>query len=221
MLSKLLGRGLYGVQRWGGKVIILLALLSLVLTSPYWSQIGVKADETGFKPLPMQAIPEKSEAPVEAPVLASVADASAQFSDWDCPYKELFVREAKRVDMPWQLLSSVAFFESGYNPKAVSSAGARGLMQFMKSTWADVMGTSFDNAFDPEQSIIAGATYLQTLRGMWWNDNWSHDKIVAYMLSSYCAGPGNVKRNGINTIPAVVKTYVNNILNATGYKTYF
>ena len=225
MIWKLLGGGLFGARKYGGKVVVIFALVSLVVTSPYWSQLGagvpmemsvVEAD-VGWTPMPMQPAPGVgSDAQSSEQV-----DASAKFDDWDCPWKSLFVREAARVDMPWQLLSSLAWFESGYQTNAVSSAGARGISQFMEGTWREVMGTPFSNAYDPEQSIIAMATYMETLRAEWWDDDWSHDKIVAHMLASYCWGTGNVRRKGIGSTPASVRRYVDQILSATGYETFF
>jgi len=228
MIWKLLGSGLFVVRKYGGKVMVIFALVSLVVTSPYWSQIGagpvematVEAD-VGWTPLPTQPAPGVGADAGSDAQSGEWVDTSVQFPDWSCPYKVLFQREAKKGDFPWQLLSSLAFFESAYNPRAVSKVGARGLLQFMPLTWQEVMGTPFVNAYDPEQSIIAGAKYLVALRAHWWNGDWSHDKIVAYMLASYCWGAGNVRRKGIGSTPASVRRYVDQILAATGYETFF
>lgn len=52
--------------------------------------------------------------------------------------------------------------ESRGKIKAVSPAGARGLMQIMPGTWEDLtMGADFDEAFDPVKNLWAGVEYLE------------------------------------------------------------
>lgn len=50
--------------------------------------------------------------------------------------------------------------ESGFNPAAVSRAGARGLMQLMPST---AMQYRVENSFDPESNILGGTSHLKSL----------------------------------------------------------
>lgn len=62
--------------------------------------------------------------------------------------------------VPQALLMAVAWQESGFNPQAVSYAGAQGLMQFMPATWS-VYGSG--SPFDPRDAMLAGARYLRHL----------------------------------------------------------
>ncbi len=58
------------------------------------------------------------------------------------------------------LILAIAAQESGFNPRAVSSAGAQGMMQFMPGTWARF---GHGSPFDPKDAIFAGAAYLRHL----------------------------------------------------------
>jgi hypothetical protein len=73
--------------------------------------------------------------------------------------------------------------ESNYNPFAVSSAGARGLMQLMPGT-AKELGVK--DTFDPQQNIEAGVKYLKYLK-----DLYQDDRLA---LAAYNAGPGAVQK---------------------------
>ncbi len=76
------------------------------------------------------------------------------------PYLAEIRFAAERYDLPEALLSAVIRVESGFNPRAVSPKGARGLMQLMPET-ATMLGVR--NAFDPRQNIDGGARHLRAL----------------------------------------------------------
>ena len=82
------------------------------------------------------------------------------------------------------LIRAVMRFESGFQPTAVSRAGARGLMQLMPE-----VATRFgvQDVFDPRENIMAGAQYLRELLDL-------HRGKVDLALASYNAGPGAVAR---------------------------
>lgn len=84
------------------------------------------------------------------------------------------------------LIKAVALVESGFNPKAVSNKGARGIMQFMPSTAAQYGVTDLH---DPYQSLKAGAEHLRDLL-----DEFDGDLSLA--LAAYNAGSGAVRRSG-------------------------
>ncbi|MFB9376564.1 NlpC/P60 family protein [Kineococcus gynurae] len=100
------------------------------------------------------------------------------------PYDSAFSTAEQKYGLPAGLLSAVAKQESGYDPKAVSPAGARGLMQFMPAT---ARGMGID-PMDPMQAIDGAGRLLR-----------SHlDRFgsVDLALAAYNAGAGNVAKYG-------------------------
>jgi hypothetical protein len=95
-------------------------------------------------------------------------------------------RIAAQHSLPPQLLHSVIRVESNYNPMAVSSAGALGLMQLIPST-ARRFGVS--DVFNPVENIQGGARYLRYLLDLF-NGNYP------LALAAYNAGEGAVARYG-------------------------
>lgn len=93
---------------------------------------------------------------------------------------------ARRYDLPEPLLLAVMHTESYFNPTAVSSAGASGLMQLMPKT-AEAMHVT--DIFDVRQNIDGGARYLRVLANRF-------DGDMVKMLAAYNAGPEAVKRYG-------------------------
>ncbi|MBV8672316.1 MAG: lytic transglycosylase domain-containing protein [Acidobacteriaceae bacterium] len=87
-------------------------------------------------------------------------------------------------DLDVDLLASVVRQESGGNPRAVSRAGAQGLMQLMPGTAAD-LGVA--NTFVPGDNISGGTAYLDSLLRRY-RDN------LALALAAYNAGPAAVDR---------------------------
>ena len=99
---------------------------------------------------------------------------------------------ARRHDVEPSLVDSVIRVESNYNPNAVSSAGAMGLMQLIPST-ARRFGVN--NTFHPEQNIEGGVRYLKYLMQLY-----NGDERLA--LAAYNAGEGAVaKYKGIPPYP--------------------
>lgn len=99
-----------------------------------------------------------------------------------------------QTGVPENLLMAVAWQESGFNPNAVSYAGAQGLMQFMPSTWS-VYGHG--SPFNPREAMLAGAKYLRHLALRF------HSWPLA--LAGYNAGGGAVERAG-DAIPPYAQT---------------
>jgi soluble lytic murein transglycosylase-like protein len=98
--------------------------------------------------------------------------------------------------------------ESGYDPQAVSSQGASGLMQLMPRT-AEALGV--EDAFNPEHNVNGGVKYLRQLL-----EEFDHDIKLA--LAAYNAGSGAVKRH--QGIPPINSTqyYVKRVF---AYYRYF
>ncbi|MGA8090112.1 MAG: lytic transglycosylase domain-containing protein [Terracidiphilus sp.] len=101
---------------------------------------------------------------------------------------EMLARASQQHNLDADLLASVVKAESDGNPRAVSRAGARGLMQLMPKTAAEV---GVDDSFRPDQNVRGGSAYLNELLVKY------HDNI-ALALAAYNAGPAAVdKYHGI------------------------
>ena len=84
------------------------------------------------------------------------------------------------------LVEAVIAAESAFDPRAVSSKGAQGLMQLMPET---AQRFAVDNVWDPGDNIRGGATYLSELMSMFGGD-------LRNVLAAYNAGEGAVMRYG-------------------------
>ena len=118
------------------------------------------------------------------------------------PYADLFAAASQKYGVPAALLSAVAKQESGYDPNAVSRAGAKGLMQLMPGT-ARTLGVT--NPFDPSQAIDGAARMLRDLTHRFGS--------TELALAAYNAGPGAVlKYDGIPPYPETQR-YVRNVMS--------
>lgn len=116
----------------------------------------------------------------------------------------LFLQAAARYGIPPQLLAAVGRVESNFNPNAVSSAGAQGLMQIMPATAAG-LGV---NPFDPAQAINGAA---QMLAG-----SLAHFGSAALAVAAYNAGAGAVEAYGGIPPYAQTQAYVRSVLSFAG-----
>ena len=74
--------------------------------------------------------------------------------------REMIANTANRFDLEPALVHAVVRAESGFNPRAVSSAGARGLMQLMPETALEV---GVRDVFHPQDNLDGGVSYLRGL----------------------------------------------------------
>ncbi len=126
----------------------------------------------------------------EAPrAIVNIAEQVKQrFFQKEIPFGGIIYDEAKKNDLPPELLAAVVHTESQFVPTARSNRGAVGLMQLVPRTgrWLGA-----DNLDDPTQNIQAGAKYLRYL-----TDRFAGDQQKA--IAAYNAGEGNVRRfNGV------------------------
>jgi hypothetical protein len=111
---------------------------------------------------------------------------------------------SQRFGVPEHWIRAVLRAESAGDLRAISSAGAMGLMQIMPDTWADLR-TRYRLGRDPYQprdNILAGTAYLREM--------WDHYGNVAAMLAAYNAGPGRYDEHRATgrPLPAETRTYV-------------
>jgi soluble lytic murein transglycosylase-like protein len=116
---------------------------------------------------------------------------------------ELVTHYSRQYLLDENLVYAVIRAESNFNPYAVSTAGARGLMQLMPGTAAD-MGVK--DAFNPAQNIAGGTQYLALMLNLF-----SNNQRLA--LAAYNAGPETVRKYG--DVPPIPETqnYVNIVQN--------
>lgn len=128
------------------------------------------------------------------PIVASNNAAPATPSDPNAPAEDLLVTKSmlyaagiKHGVNPY-LVMGLAWHESGWNPNAISSAGAVGIMQVMPAT-ADADGPALlhreVNLFDPADNIDMGTAILKNNLNHWHGD-------LAKALVAYYAGGGAV-----------------------------
>jgi Transglycosylase SLT domain/Domain of unknown function (DUF4124) len=119
------------------------------------------------------------------------------------PFSRIIDAKCDKYNVDPSLVKSIIKAESNFNPQAVSPKGARGLMQLMPSTAAD-MGVR--KIFDPEQNIDGGVRYLSSLLKSFNGD-------VELSVAAYNCGEGKVIRNGM-CVPAIpeTKNYVRKVM---------
>lgn len=125
--------------------------------------------------------------PAPPPVASAPAPPATKPTDeklTDAELHQLLTRAGAAHDLDTDLLASVVREESNGHTRAVSHAGAQGLMQLMPGT-ASELGVA--NAFVPDQNVDGGTAYLDSLLKRY------HDNL-ALALAAYNAGPGAVDR---------------------------
>ncbi|MBO6767323.1 MAG: lytic transglycosylase domain-containing protein [Erythrobacter sp.] len=135
------------------------------------------------------------------PVLAQAVPASQRAQSIDIA---AHVQEAsQRFGLPEHWIYAVIRAESAGRTRAVSTAGAMGLMQLMPGTWARqrarfALGS---DPFDPRDNILAGTSYLREMYDLYGAEGF---------LAAYNAGPGRYKqwRDRGRPLPLETRRYI-------------
>jgi soluble lytic murein transglycosylase-like protein len=137
----------------------------------------------------------------ELPLIPSVIVDTVYHLPAELLYEPLVQEAAEHHGVDPDLVRAVVRTESAFDPLAVSTAGAQGLMQLMPALSQEL---GVKDPFDPRENIFAGVQYLRALLDQ-------HDGDEALALASYNAGPGTVLRyNGVPPYPET-EQYIRNI----------
>jgi soluble lytic murein transglycosylase len=99
-------------------------------------------------------------------------------------YDNLIAEASEKHGVSFSLLKALIKIESDFNPRAVSSAGAKGLMQIMPE---NIRALNIKDPFDPLENIMGGARYLKQLIKRFNGE-------LPMALAAYNAGPNMVDR---------------------------
>jgi hypothetical protein len=119
------------------------------------------------------------------------------------PIAEYISEAAQRFGVPVEWIRLVMGAESAGDVRAVSRAGAMGLMQIMPDTWPELRARYRlgSNPFDPRDNILAGTAYLRELYDRYGSPGF---------LAAYNAGPQRYEEYlaGVRALPAETRAYV-------------
>jgi Transglycosylase SLT domain len=139
--------------------------------------------------------PRPKAEPIDYSALERMAPGGGVNSAMRAQFAPLIAQVAMEYGLDVSLMHAIITVESGYNPKALSHAGASGLMQLMPGTAAKY---GVRNIWDPLENLQGGARYLRFLQAMFPNS-------LDLVLAAYNAGEGAVQQAG-NRIPPYAET---------------
>jgi hypothetical protein len=172
-------------------------------------RLYLSAGEDNFIELTPQEIVDVEIVPDPPPALvtdaapAAIAKSSPDAKLSPADLGEMLAKAGHAHNLDVDLLASLVKAESGGNARAVSRAGARGLMQLMPGTANDL---GVEDSFKPAENVRGGSTYLDALLTRY------HENM-ALALAAYNAGPAAVDK--YRGIPPYRETraYVARVIN--------
>jgi soluble lytic murein transglycosylase-like protein len=205
-----------------GKSVILFMLLSFIaaLTACNHARFAKNSEELLNDQI-MRPQMDKTTAPDTAPAVSDLSHHEAQAAKISAAmaltpkqklaekrYHHIVLEAAARYQVEPEIIKAIIMAESGYNPKAVSKVGARGLMQLMPRT-AKFLGV--EDSFKPDHNIDAGVRYFKQLLDQF-------NGKIKLALAAYNAGVDSVRKYG--GIPPFKAThiYIHKVL--TYYEAY-
>ena len=121
-------------------------------------------------------------------------------------YRQLAKAAAQRYRLPPALVAAVIKCESDWNPRAISHAGARGMMQVMPATARGEFQIDPARLWDPALNVLVGTAYLRRMADLF-------PGRARLAIAAYNAGPTRV-RAGI--LPAETRAYTACVLRWYG-----
>jgi len=169
------------------------------ISSEVSSGVASAAEDVAQTVAPVAVAEKVAEAPSKLAVITD--DVKRAFFQTKVPFGSIIFNEAKKNNLPPELVAAVVHTESKFVPTARSGAGAVGLMQLVPRTgrWLGAR-----NLNDPTQNIMAGAKYLRYLVDRF-------DGNTQKAIAAYNAGEGNVRRFGGVPPFRETRNYVNRV----------
>ncbi len=179
-------------------------LLAVAIIAPFWVSAAANANGVG-------SIVEEAESyfsmierttakrPSKSATTVQVRQKPAHW-----PYHKTIRAASEDFHIPRFVIAAVVKCESDWNPKARSTAGARGLMQIMPSTASGEFGIASHRLWNPLVNVYVGTAYLRQLSDRYRGDWYS-------VLAAYNAGPSRV--DGQRELPRETKRYQRCVAN--------
>lgn len=155
--------------------------IMITMATPLYADIYVYADKQGV--LHFTNVPTSSKSSDYKVYIKETPNRPLESNITDL-YDHVISEASHTHGVSFSLLKALIKTESDFNPRAVSSAGARGLMQLMPE---NIKTLKIKNPFDPRENIMGGTQYLKQLI-----DRFNGKLPLA--LAAYNAGPGVVER---------------------------
>jgi hypothetical protein len=166
-----------------GKSIIFFILLCVIIALNGWMPEALEKKTSLDTARPVSDLSHQEVPPLEPPDEIAL---SPKQKNAEKKYLHIVLEAAARYQVEPEIIKAIIMAESGFNPRAVSTVGARGLMQLMPRT-AKFLGVK--DSFKPDHNIDAGVRYFKQLLDQF-------DGKVKLALAAYNAGIHNVRKYG-------------------------
>lgn len=161
--------------------IYIFLYIMIALATPLFADIYVYADREGV--LHFTNVPTSSQSSNYKIYIKETPNKPLESYNEDL-YDHVISEASNTHGIPFSLLKALIKTESDFNPRAISSAGARGLMQLMPE---NIKTLKIKNPFDPRENVMGGTWYLKQLINRF-------NGRLPLALAAYNAGPGVVEK---------------------------
>jgi len=161
--------------------IYIFLYIMIALATPLFADIYVYADRKGV--LHFTNVPTSSQSSNYKIYIKETPNKPLESYNEDL-YDHVISEASNTHGIPFSLLKALIKTESDFNPRAISSAGARGLMQLMPE---NIKTLKIKNPFDPRENVMGGTWYLKQLINRF-------NGRLPLALAAYNAGPGVVEK---------------------------